>query len=360
MLAIGRSRGADGGQPFARPFPEEKPNEWAADYNRIPSRAMICLQLRTEGVGFMAMSGSSFRMMVAIAACAFGTVIVDAAEIRVDMTVSSGAILEGKIKAGDFDKLRSFIFDGDGAENIFLVSPGGDLAEAMKIGRLVRQLKLTTSIPDKLRPASRFDSKYQKEWIARYNLKDLKANYMCASACFFVFVAGIHREVAGWLSDLEPVLGIHRPYLSENDLRALSSDKAIAVGTRTRVVVEDYLKEMGVPAKYADQMFSAPKNEVRWIKNDEFEADFNGFIPGLKDWVDARCDKRTEIEKRIWEEVKDKTNAQLSTAERVMTEVILKKNEGQDKCERDIQSELAIQAYRDALEKRNDRKRPNQ
>ena len=28
MLAIGRSRGADGGQPFARPFPEEKPNEW--------------------------------------------------------------------------------------------------------------------------------------------------------------------------------------------------------------------------------------------------------------------------------------------------------------------------------------------
>ena len=43
-------------------------------------------------------------------------------------------------------------------------------------------------------------------------------------------------------------------------------------------------------------MFSVPKDEIRWISNDDFEADFNGFIPELKDWVDARCDKRTDIE----------------------------------------------------------------
>jgi hypothetical protein len=266
--------------------------------------------LRRMGSGLMAMSINSFRMIAALVTLAVGTAMVDAAEIRVDMT-REGIVLEGKIEAGDFDKLRSYIFNRDpfkgghitDVENIFLASPGGDLAEAMKIGRLVRELKLTTSIPDKLRPASRYDGEYQKEWIAKYNLKDLKANYMCASACFFVFVASIHREVGGWLSDLEPVLGIHRPYLSENDLREMSSDKAIAAGARTRAIVEDYLKEMGVPAKYADQMFSVPKDETRWINNNEFEADFNGFIPGLKDWVDARCNKWTDDEKAFYESI---------------------------------------------------------
>jgi hypothetical protein len=83
-----------------------------------------------------------------------GTAIVGATEIRVDMT-RSGIILEAKIEAGDFDKLRSYILDGRGAENIFLASPGGDFAEAIKIRRFVRELKLTTSVPNKLRPASR-------------------------------------------------------------------------------------------------------------------------------------------------------------------------------------------------------------
>jgi hypothetical protein len=237
--------------------------------------------LRPMGSGLMAMSSYFCRVIAAIAACAVGAAMADAAEIKADRT-REGVILEGKIEAGDFDKLRNFYFR-EGAINIFLASPGGDLAEAMKIGRLVRELKLTTAVPDKLRPASDLSSTLQKEWIAKYKLTDLNANYMCASACFFIFVAGIHREVAGFLSDLKPVLGIHRPYLSETDLRGLSSDNAIAAGARTKAIVDDYLKEMGVPAKYADQMFSIPKDEVRWINDQEFAADFNGFIPGLKD-----------------------------------------------------------------------------
>jgi hypothetical protein len=62
-------------------------------------------------------------------------------------------------------------------------------------------------------------------------------------------------------------------------------------------VVEGYLKEMGVPPKYADMMFSIPKDEIRWIDSAEFHADFNGDIPELKDWIDARCNKMTDPEK---------------------------------------------------------------
>jgi len=64
---------------------------------------------------------------------------VDAAEIRADPYYERGGrvILEGKIETGDFDKLRSFVFEGErgvGLFAIYLASPGGDLAEAMKIG----------------------------------------------------------------------------------------------------------------------------------------------------------------------------------------------------------------------------------
>ena len=149
--------------------------------------------------------------------------------------------------------------------------------------------------------------------------------------------------------DLEPVLGIHRPYLSDNDLRGLSSDNAIAAGTRTRAIVEDYLKEMGVPAKHADYMFSVPKDEIRWINTGEFEADFNG--PGLKDWVDARCDKRTDSEKAFWEIIKHKPANQSTPAEKVMLEAIIKKNTGQFQCESDIKSKLARDAWLHALDK---------
>src|SRR5689334_12084567 len=91
----------------------------------------------------------------AIAICAVGTVPLRAADIR-NMhgtmtngrpTVGSyGLVMEGKIEAGDYDKLRSvygdirtnqFYIGSPGTNWFYLASPGGDLAEAMKIGRLV-------------------------------------------------------------------------------------------------------------------------------------------------------------------------------------------------------------------------------
>jgi hypothetical protein len=114
---------------------------------------------------------------------------VAAAEIRADPSVNLGAVLEGKIEPGDFEKVRSFLLSEYSLE-IFLASPGGDLAEAMKIGRLVRSLKLETVVP----------GKYSSEWVKKnpgfrkaHNLKDFSSDYTCTSACFFVFVAGIMR-----------------------------------------------------------------------------------------------------------------------------------------------------------------------
>jgi hypothetical protein len=153
------------------------------------------------------------------------------------------------------------------------------------------------------------------------------------------------------VNNLGPSLGIHKPYFSEADLREMSSDKVILASTRTRTIVENYLKEMDVPAKYADQMFSVPKDEIRWISNDEFNADFNGFIPGLKDWVDARCYKLTDAEKKIWAELDEKGDAPLSKAENLMFHMIWEKILEQDRCEGKIETDLSLRAYEDALKK---------
>jgi hypothetical protein len=58
-------------------------------------------------------------------------------------------------------------------------------------------------------------------------------------------------------------------------------------------MVENYLKVMGVPAKYAETMYSEPVRRIRWIRNDDVELD--GFIPQVRDWVDARCDRVRSI-----------------------------------------------------------------
>jgi hypothetical protein len=265
------------------------------------------------------------------------------AEIKSD--IHGDTVLEGKIESGDFNKLQSFLFPNHSFPNsspqIYLASPGGDLTEAMKIGRLVRSLKLETRIPGKYEP----DFMASPGFPRRYNLSDVKTNYMCVSACFFVFVAGVKRFVDSPSGDA--ILGVHRPYLSESDLQALSSDQAITSANRTRAVVEIYLRDMGVPLKYLDEMFSVSKDSVYWISRDEIRADFSGFIPELRDWVDARCDNRSQAERIAW----DKPYNERTPAERAMIGKILEKVPERGDCEDKLQRTLSFDAFKQALVK---------
>jgi hypothetical protein len=133
--------------------------------------------------------------------------------------------------------------------------------------------------------------------------------------------------------------------LTTDDLRTLNASQAIASAKDLRTVVENYLKEMNVPAKYADMMFSVPKDQVRWISSADFESDLEGFIPPLKDWIDARCDKRTDAEKAMWELFKDKRQAEMTAAEKSVSELLWKKRSEQNRCELGALGELNHQAH---------------
>jgi hypothetical protein len=133
------------------------------------------------------------RLMAAIAACAVSVAPLRAADIRGDM--QNGVVLEGKIEAGDYNKLRSvygekstnqFYIGMPGANEIYLASPGGDLAEAMKIGRLVRALKLHTIVPPRLEYPFGPHVKYSA--ADRHRLINPKANYCVPVRAFLYFL----------------------------------------------------------------------------------------------------------------------------------------------------------------------------
>jgi hypothetical protein len=271
------------------------------------------------------------------------------ADIKISDNPLYDVILEGTIVPGDYDKLRKLIdewcparsYNSRCPSEIYLASPGGSLTEAMKIGRLVRALRWGTKIPSKESPDLR------QNIVAALKLKAPQSNYMCASACFFISIGGIER-----LSTLdEGLLGIHRPYMSDADLKTLSANQAMASTTQVRTITEAYLKEMGVPSKYADLMFSIPKDQVRWISEADFQADFAGLIPELKDWMNPQCDQHTDVEKRLADvfAAKSRRGEPLTPEEEAMRLMLLQKLKVQVDCEgmvKDKLREAAWKAYR--------------
>jgi len=201
-----------------------------------------------------------------------------------DFTVDGGKILiEGDITVGDFEKLQKITNDHPVRPGtVELASPGGDVAEAIKMGLLVRKLRLSTSAP--LTSGGWAES--AKLRAQEFGIKDVERNNTCASACFFIYVAGVDR--------MGDTIGIHRPYFDPAVLRKSEGSDVIERSRSVKSIVESYLREMGVPSKYAELMFDTKKDEIRWLTKDEISRDFFGLIPELQDWVESRCGKQPQ------------------------------------------------------------------
>jgi hypothetical protein len=186
----------------------------------------------------------------------------------------------GEIEHGDFEKFRSTVLCEElSAFRVWIVSNGGDVVEALKIGRLVRALGMETVIPTMFNSGQLFSIEVPDH-----------VDQVCASACFFIYVAGVRRDGT--------LLGIHRPYMSEEAYRKLSAQSALDAGQYFKNEIAEYLNEMGVSQTYLDRMYAIPKNEIEWIQKNEVVHNFDGFIPELSEWADARCGSGTD---KAWE-----------------------------------------------------------
>jgi hypothetical protein len=146
----------------------------------------------------------------------------------------------GEITDGTTDRLLTFVREHKvEAAKIHFNSPGGSLAEGMKLGQAIRTLQFYTTV-------GVYNPKYEEGG----NLTSI-----CASACAYAFAGGTSR----FLNEYTGKLGIHQFYTPD--------DISVSGETVQQVsgLIVAYLDEMGVDAKAFTISTIADRNGMIWL-----------------------------------------------------------------------------------------------
>lgn len=149
-----------------------------------------------------------------------------------------GVLLEGAITAGDAERIAKQIAElSDKPDRLILNSPGGDVAEALTLGRYVRDQGFDTA---------------------------LRQSDICYSACPYVLAAGVAREIAAGGS-----VGVHQHYFGESTL--LPAFVAVEDIQRGQGQVMTYLDEMGIDPLVMQHALITPPDEIYVLLPEELE-----------------------------------------------------------------------------------------
>jgi hypothetical protein len=169
-------------------------------------------------------------------------------------------LMRGEIKPGDYNKLIRFSIrnkiDFLAIGGFVLESPGGDIAEALAIGRFLKSL-------------------YAPVMVGPFFGR-------CASACFIIFVSAVDRVATAGL------IGIHRPYVAPERLRSLPLAEAESEESKALLDAEKYLHTLRVPNAIVDEMFSNSSTDIHWLSDDELEQ-LGSRAPSYEEVLVARC-----------------------------------------------------------------------
>jgi len=148
-----------------------------------------------------------------------------------------------------------------------LNSNGGDVNEAMKIGRMIRQNVIRTQV---------FSGDF------------------CESACFFVWASGAERLTS------DSSIGVHRPRFKKEYFKGLSANEAEHKYLEMANVVRDYLEDMNIPNHVIESMFNQSSNSILYLDSSNLKKLRK--VPFFDEWVIANCGAFTvEEEDKIYE-----------------------------------------------------------
>jgi hypothetical protein len=206
------------------------------------------------------------RILFAAVAAFMLTSSVDAAEISCLDPLCERYLLRGEIAKGDYEKVvKSLIYPWTYMFN--LVSPGGHVDEALKIGRLFRKYLIAVDAPYRRQS----DGSLQFREICRGQ------NCTCVSACALIWFGGVDRG---------GTVGLHRPYINDPRFSGLSPLDASREYRRMLKNVTVYLNEMEVPRSIIESIVSTSSGDIRWV--DMFDEGLDR-PPSIAEWVDASC-----------------------------------------------------------------------
>jgi hypothetical protein len=172
-------------------------------------------------------------------------------------------VISGEIVPGDYAALLSKILaDRERflAQNkIILASDGGDVAEALKVARLVKSL-------------------YTQVIVGPLTGR-------CVSACFFIYAAAGEREADG-----ERLIGINRPYLAAPEAGSASTAPADAAALESGALakVRAFLADNAVPDYLLAEMFRRASDDAYWLSAEDLK-NLGYRSPWYERYLRARC-----------------------------------------------------------------------
>ncbi len=195
-----------------------------------------------------------------------------------EQTSSSGANyqrlwLTGEIRPGDTERLKHYLartFHAflSSASYVNLDSPGGNVAEAMEMAALFRQLLVKVTV----RPPAQ-----------------------CVSACFLLYVAAPYRTANGMPSH---VIGIHRPYFSSDRTSHMSPTDAETAHSAAFLRMRKWLQDNLVPQDLIDKLLARPSTDIYWLTAQDVER-LGSRAPWYEEWILAKCPDILESEKNF-------------------------------------------------------------
>lgn len=220
--------------------------------------------------------------------------------------------VRGTISKGDFEKVLALYRQSHPFLGTFLLeSPGGDVDEALKIGRLFR--KYLVNAVASTRRTRRDDSTF---FFLDY--PDIRKGLCaeeecaCASACALIWFGAPERN---------GTVGLHRPrYAEVSAFGALAPADAALAYAQVLDRVSHYLEEMEVPRPIIEKMISTGSGDIEWIDEDRANRP-----PGFTEWQDASCGHFTSQEQEAWGELMLKGNDNLSKYEKLAYDDLTKK-----------------------------------
>lgn len=171
----------------------------------------------------------------------------DPKERWVSKTVRGGVediFATGEITEGTTDRLLAFIRANKvEAAKVHFNSPGGSLAEGMRLGRAIRRMQFFTTV-------GVHDPAFNTE---------ANTAAVCASACAYAFAGGTSR----FLNEYTGRIGVHQFYTDSSE--SLSGEAAQQVSG----LIVAYLDQMGVDAKAFTLSTIADRNGMIWLTPDD-------------------------------------------------------------------------------------------
>jgi hypothetical protein len=186
--------------------------------------------------------------------------------------------LKGEIVKGDYERLSSFYrYNHPFLSRFALQSPGGDVEEAIKIGRLFRKYSLGAIAPKRGQDSGGFRGSLSVGSCSRFSGE---CGCICASSCALIWF-GAPRRLGQ--------VGLHRPVIQDSAFKDLVPAKAEEAYKSALMLINSYLEEMEIPKAFADAMVSTSSAEIHWTTIEDYKA--LEVSPSFDEWIEANCGK---------------------------------------------------------------------